>query len=40
MENTTLPSSVTHTFVNGNLVYENGLLHEEISGMRLKFDRN
>lgn len=31
---------VTHTFVNGNLVYENGIIHEEIKGMRLSFDRN
>ena len=30
---------VTHTFVNGNLVYENGVFHEEIRGERLVFDR-
>ena len=30
---------VTHTFVNGNLVFENGLFHEEDKGMRLCFDR-
>ncbi len=30
---------VTHTFVNGNLVYENGAFHEEDKGMRLCFDR-
>ena len=24
LENFTFPSSVTHTFINGNLVYENG----------------
>ncbi len=40
MENIAFPASVTHTFVNGNLVYENGRLHEGINGMRLKFDRN
>ncbi|MDO8898206.1 MAG: amidohydrolase family protein, partial [Bacteroidales bacterium] len=40
MENITFSASVTHTFVNGNLVYENGRLHERIKGMRLKFDRN
>lgn len=28
---------VTHTFVNGNLVYENGLFHEETKGNRLLF---
>ena len=32
-------SRVTHTFVNGNLVFENGLFHEEDKGMRLCFDR-
>ena len=30
---------VTHTFVNGNLVFENGMFHEEDKGMRLCFDR-
>ena len=30
---------VTHTFVNGNLVFENGVFHEEDKGMRLCFDR-
>ena len=33
-------SKVTHTFVNGNLVYENGVFHEENKGERLVFDRN
>ena len=28
---------VTHTFVNGNLVYENGVFHEESRGARLTF---
>lgn len=32
-------TQVTHTFVNGNLVYENGLLHEEHRGKRLQFNR-
>ena len=32
-------SSVTHTFVNGNLVYENGEFNEESRGERLEFDR-
>ena len=31
--------SVTHTFVNGNLVFENGLFHEESRGERLMFNR-
>ena len=30
----------THTFVNGNLVYEDGILRESAKGMRLLFDRN
>ncbi len=32
-------SLVTHTFVNGNLVYENGIFHEENRGERLIFNR-
>ena len=32
-------SQVTHTFVNGNLVFENGVFHEEDRGMRLSFNR-
>ena len=31
---------VTHTFVNGNLVFENGVFHEENRGERLEFNRN
>jgi dihydroorotase len=31
-------SKVTHTFVNGNLVYEEGLFHEEHKGRRLIFN--
>lgn len=30
-------SSVTHTFVSGHLAYENGVLNEGRSGMRLRF---
>ena len=32
-------SRVTHTFVNGNLVFENGTFHEEAKGARLMFNR-
>ena len=32
-------SRVTHTFVNGNLVFENGTFHEEMKGARLMFNR-
>jgi len=38
-ENQTFPASITHTFVNGRLVYNNGTFNENIRGMRLKFDR-
>lgn len=34
------PASVTHTFVNGHLVYENGAFDESHKGMRLQFNRN
>ena len=32
--------AVTHTFVNGNLVFENGIFREESRGERLEFNRN
>ncbi len=35
----TFNNIVTHTFVNGNLVYENGKFNERQMGMRLYFDR-
>ena len=34
----TVHSQVTHTFVNGNLVFENGQFHEENKGSRLQFE--
>ena len=33
-------TQVTHTFVNGNLVFENGEFHDEYRGERLTFNRN
>lgn len=33
------PSSITHTFVNGHLAYENGLFNESKKGQRLVFNR-
>ncbi len=39
LEGFTFPATVTHTFVNGNLVYENGNFDESHRGMRMKFDR-
>jgi dihydroorotase len=32
-------SRVTHTFINGNLVFEDGIFHEEERGARLCFNR-
>lgn len=39
LENETMPASITHTFINGNLIYENGVFNESYKGMRLSFDR-
>ncbi|MFM2231208.1 MAG: hypothetical protein RL607_2466 [Bacteroidota bacterium] len=39
-EGNTFHSKVTHTFVNGNLVYENGAIHDVKVGERLLFNRN
>ncbi|VAW26039.1 Dihydroorotase [hydrothermal vent metagenome] len=38
-EGTTFYSKITHTFVNGYLVYYNGVFHNELNGKRLQFDR-
>jgi len=38
-EGTTFNSSVTHTFVNGNLIYDQGNFNENIKGKRLIFNR-
>jgi dihydroorotase len=38
-DGTAVRTVVTHTFVNGNLVYENGTFHEENRGERLTFTR-
>jgi dihydroorotase len=39
LEGVTLPAAITHTFVNGALVYEKGKLLESQLGKRLSFDR-
>ena len=39
LEGQTFYSKVTHTFVNGNLVYENGRFYETHKGQRLTFNR-
>ncbi|MCB0485076.1 MAG: dihydroorotase [Flavobacteriaceae bacterium] len=38
-EGTTFHSKVTHTFVNGNLMYCEGKFNDEIKGMQLTFNR-
>jgi dihydroorotase len=39
LEGNTMKGKVTHTFVNGHLVYTNGSFDECMNGMRLQFDR-
>ncbi|MGK0447512.1 MAG: dihydroorotase [Polaribacter sp.] len=38
-EGTTFSSTITHTFVNGNLMYKNGDFNDEIKGKRITFNR-
>ena len=38
LEGKTLKGKVTHTFVNGHLVYQNGVFDESIKGQRLLFN--
>jgi dihydroorotase len=38
-EGTTFSSTITHTFVNGNLMYKNGAFNDEIKGKRITFNR-
>jgi len=38
-ENYTFKSKITHTLVNGNLVYANNEINDTIKGMQLKFNR-
>ncbi|MES2371771.1 MAG: dihydroorotase [Bacteroidota bacterium] len=39
LEGFTFPSSVTHTFINGHLVYGNGVFDESQMGQRMNFNR-
>jgi len=39
LEGMVFPAAITHTFVNGQLVYGNGVWDESIKGERLSFDR-
>ncbi len=38
-EGVTFRARITHTFVNGQLVYDNGKVNDSKKGMRLEFDR-
>ncbi|HMU47199.1 MAG TPA: dihydroorotase [Chitinophagaceae bacterium] len=39
LEGMEFPAAITHTFVNGQLVFDNGKWNEAEKGQRLKFDR-
>lgn len=39
LEGQTLKGQVTHTFVSGNLIYDNGIFNDINKGMRITFDR-
>ena len=38
-EGTTFSSTITHTFVNGNLMYNNGVFDDKTKGKRITFNR-
>ncbi len=38
-EGTRFNNTITHTFVNGNLIYDNGTFNEDIKGKRITFNR-
>lgn len=39
LEGFQFPATITNTFVNGHMAYENGVFHESHKGMRLEFER-
>jgi len=39
LENFNFPASIQSTFVNGNMVYDNGTFNESVKGRRLTFNR-
>lgn len=39
LEGFNFPATIEKTFVNGNIVYENGMVNESFKGQRLKFER-
>ena len=38
-EGTTFSSTITHTFVNGHLMYDNGVFNDTVKGKRITFNR-
>jgi dihydroorotase len=40
LEGTTFQTAIKQTFVNGNLVYDNGMFNEQIFGMSIEFTNN
>lgn len=38
-EGTVFNNTITHTFVNGNLIYNNGVFNDDIKGKRITFNR-
>jgi dihydroorotase len=38
-EGTTFSSTITHTFINGNLMYNQGVFNDDIKGRRITFNR-
>jgi dihydroorotase len=39
LEGFTFPASIEHTMINGNMIYENGVINESYIGKRLLFNR-
>jgi dihydroorotase len=39
LEGTTFHAAITHTFINGALIYENGTINDSSKGKRILFDR-
>jgi dihydroorotase len=39
LEGHRFPATITHTFVNGNIAFENGMVDTTVRGMRVRFDR-
>jgi len=37
LEGATFPATISHTFVNGHVAFENGKINDSVKGMRLKF---